>query len=401
MPILANTQTHLPMHTAMHTASEKSPILYAYHVDMQFSQYQCFLSAQNRIDFADTLPDGTQKPARWTVILGENGSGKTSILRLVADATARPIHQIHMTDGEPIPKYAYGASRQRVQHIQGEKIEENALQMLNNTRIFDTENIFLNLSHASTLGSKRAKNRLETLRQLLKSILPEIQDVAVAIDDETSSTPTVFFIHENGQKLRLDHLSHGYQVVTAMMVDLANRMIQDNPDSEQPLDEPAIVLIDELDLHLHPAWQQKIIGMLDQFFKNTQFIITTHSPLIVQSCPRMNLVLLKKSDDPAQGVVIENRVGVSYLGWTIEEILREMMDLQNIRSPQYQALRQQFDEAVAHENATKAQEIYQELEPILHPSNPSRHLMALDLQFLGVNDAVSSDSPSSDESEDT
>ncbi len=93
---------------------------------------------------------------------------------------------------------------------------------------------------------------------------------------------------------------------------------------ENPLAEPAIVLVDEIDLHLHPEWQRKIIQFLTAQFPNTQFIASSHSPLIVQSADNINLVLLEKQGDH---VTIRQPNLTTYQGWTIEEILNELMNL--------------------------------------------------------------------------
>src|SRR5258708_13262756 len=88
------------------------------------------------------------------------------------------------------------------------------------------------------------------------------------------------------------------------MVDLAARMFESYPDSNNPVAEPAIVLVDEIDLHLHPKWQRKIFEYLSDKFPQTQFIVTAHSPLVVQSAPiDANIVLLRKEGGH---VVIDN-----------------------------------------------------------------------------------------------
>ena len=89
----------------------------------------------------------------------------------------------------------------------------------------------------------------------------------------------------------------------AWVVDFAGRMIERYPDSPDPLAEPAVVLVDEIDLHLHPKWQRELIGFLTERFPNTQFIVTAHSPLIVQAAAGANIALLKREGDH---VVIEN-----------------------------------------------------------------------------------------------
>ena len=85
----------------------------------------------------------------------------------------------------------------------------------------------------------------------------------------------------------------------AWMVDFASRMFDLYPESENPLAEPAVVLIDEIDLHLHPKWQRELLDYLSNLFPNTQFIVTTHSPLIVQSAVARdaNIVVCRREGD--------------------------------------------------------------------------------------------------------
>ncbi len=87
------------------------------------------------------------------------------------------------------------------------------------------------------------------------------------------------------------------------MTDLANRLSERYSESDNPLSEPAIVLVDEIDLHLHPRWQKSIIRHLTDIFRQTQFIVTAHSPLIVQSAQDANIVLLRREGDQ---VIIHN-----------------------------------------------------------------------------------------------
>ena len=81
------------------------------------------------------------------------------------------------------------------------------------------------------------------------------------------------------------------------MVDLAVRMFRRYPNSFDPLSEHAIVLVDEIDLHLYPRWQRTIMSFLSDRFPNTQFIVTAHSPLVVQAAKDANIVLLRREGD--------------------------------------------------------------------------------------------------------
>lgn len=82
-------------------------------------------------------------------------------------------------------------------------------------------------------------------------------------------------------ELRIEQLSEEYKIVIAMVADLAARMAEANPGMDNPLNTTGIVLIDEVDLHLHPRWQREILLQLTKVFPNIQFIVSTHSPVIV------------------------------------------------------------------------------------------------------------------------
>jgi len=90
----------------------------------------------------------------------------------------------------------------------------------------------------------------------------------------------------------LEQLSGGYRVMLALVMDLARRLAQANPHLEEPCESPAIVLIDEIDLHLHPKWQQRVLVDLIKTFPNTQFIVTTHSAPVLTTVKPENIVVL-------------------------------------------------------------------------------------------------------------
>ncbi|MEL4505156.1 AAA family ATPase [Luteococcus sp. H138] len=96
-------------------------------------------------------------------------------------------------------------------------------------------------------------------------------------------TPTT-----GGATLPLDWLSSGVRITAGLVIDLASRMARANPHlggDDLLKTTPGIVLIDEVDLHLHPQWQQRIIGILRETFPKVQFIVTTHSPQVLSTVP--------------------------------------------------------------------------------------------------------------------
>lgn len=91
-------------------------------------------------------------------------------------------------------------------------------------------------------------------------------------------------------------LSQGYQSMLTLAMDFSRRLSIANSHLRAPLDAPAIMLIDEIDLHLHPSWQQRVIEDLMRTFKNTQFIITTHSPQVLSTVKGSSLRILEKGE---------------------------------------------------------------------------------------------------------
>ena len=88
-----------------------------------------------------------------------------------------------------------------------------------------------------------------------------------------------------------------------MVADLVARMAEANPGMDNPLEASGIVLVDEIDLHLHPQWQREIILQLTTVFKNIQFIVTTHSPIIVMGAANVaQVVNLNMTDNETEDV---------------------------------------------------------------------------------------------------
>ena len=107
------------------------------------------------------------------------------------------------------------------------------------------------------------------------------------------------FRHDSGETetLSLNQLSGGYRIVLAVAGDLARRMAHGNPHLTDPLTSEAIVLIDEIELHLHPSWQQRILSDLRRTFPNTQFIVSTHSPQVLTTLHPEQIVKLSREND--------------------------------------------------------------------------------------------------------
>lgn len=103
-------------------------------------------------------------------------------------------------------------------------------------------------------------------------------------------------LNKNGETFEFSQLSDGERNLIVLVGDIARRLTVANPNSKQPLKEEGIILIDEIDLHLHPRWQRLVIPKLKELFPNCQFIITTHSPQILSHEENPNNIFLLKNE---------------------------------------------------------------------------------------------------------
>ena len=122
------------------------------------------------------------------------------------------------------------------------------------------------------------------------SIINESEAPKIQFNKQTSE---LFYITSE-DSLPIRCLSAGYQSLIWMVADIAYRMAVLNPNLRDKTSEtPGIVLIDEIDMHLHPKWQRNIIKALQQTFPNVQFIASTHSPILIASCKKCKLIHMK------------------------------------------------------------------------------------------------------------
>ncbi len=138
--------------------------------------------------------------------------------------------------------------------------------------------------------------------------------------------PLAMKVRKDSKYLKINQLSDGEKCTIALFGDLARRMALANPERENPLEGTGVVLIDELDLHMHTSWQRKVLGVLKETFPNIQFIITTHSPQILgESGDTFNLLYMFK-----EGKKISLKMYKSFLGWDTNVILEEVLNTSSV-----------------------------------------------------------------------
>jgi predicted ATP-binding protein involved in virulence len=132
--------------------------------------------------------------------------------------------------------------------------------------------------------------QLDAVRQAIYSVLPEFSNLRIR------RSPLRMTVIKDSQEIIINQLSDGEKCLLAMVGDLAWRLAIANPSNRKPLQGNGVVLIDEIELHLHPKWQRKVIPALTYTFPNCQFIVTTHSPQVVSHVKPEGIYILEKTD---------------------------------------------------------------------------------------------------------
>ncbi|MGR5214723.1 retron Ec78 anti-phage system effector ATPase PtuA [Vibrio harveyi] len=128
-------------------------------------------------------------------------------------------------------------------------------------------------------ASVKYQRHLSFVNEAIETLVPDVKNLEV---DRSIGKPRIL-VENFGNKVNIAQLSQGQKMLVALTGDLARRLVTLNPDSDNPLYGHGIVVIDEIELHLHPKWQQEIIIGLQITFPNIQFIVTTHSPQVLST----------------------------------------------------------------------------------------------------------------------
>lgn len=195
---------------------------------------------------------------------------------------------------------------------------------------------------------------LEAVRKALGKIVKDYKNPRIEtrplrfIMDRIDKTDNGEISHE----LRIEQLSEGYKIVIAMVADLAARMAEANPKMNDPLNTSGIVLIDEVDLHLHPRWQREILIKLTKVFPNLQFIVSTHSPVIVVGAAEIaQVVNLNTINDDEN--LHQDDIQVSNVG---QVLLSDLFGLKYLYSPEWDSKIKERDEILAKNELTQEDE---------------------------------------------
>ena len=363
-----------------------------YFTELRLRNVRCFGDDEQVLK----LTDAEGKPARWTVLLGDNGNGKTTVLEclkrlpMVANdaytvgrrwmdtdpfdterqmkilgalsGRALQLHEEYARGKDPTVGHIYteavmcdgdgpretlsfglGLSRPQTEghsHLgsatllttsyAASRSSANAAQISSN--IYDDSSRDnrdrsisewlrdLDYSAAAATDNTRYVQRRDAAVQVVIDLLPDVTALRFTEPKPDGTPPQVILYTDDGW-VPLHRTAYGYQTLFVWVLDLVARLFEHYPDSDDPLSEPAVVLVDEIELHLHPSWQRSVLKFLDEKFPRVQWVVTTHSPLVAQAAPEVgaNLAVLRR--EGGSGPVVIDNSPDAVRGWRVDQVL--------------------------------------------------------------------------------
>ena len=198
---------------------------------------------------------------------------------------------------------------------------------------------------------------------------------------ETVDTDCEILLRQNKDKIFFEMLSDGYKSCIIILFGIIKEVEYRFPKINVS-DFNGIIMIDEIDIHLHPQWQAKLVKVLKETFPKAQIIATTHSPSVLQNAKTEEIIPLYK-DENGDIHIKELHLGEYGLqGWTLEEIMKDVMGMESTTSDLYAQTIKEFDDAMYEENVSLIKEKYETLCKMLHPQSTLRQL--LKIQMAGM-----------------
>ena len=365
------------------------------------------------------------KPLDLVVLAGSNGSGKTRILESILDYFQKIVNHIENenvagvffeTDEQNCLNQGYDSNmlylilnyyndENIVERGRGRKVVEENLKVFPKIIYMPTETNFQKVEIASPMLVREYKflNIVDTglikdvpsyiatriiemandqedtpMQEIRAAVFKEINEIFEILDldikisgisKNAKSIP--LFTNSAGDQFDINELSSGEKQL--FLRTLAIRML--NPEN-------SIILIDEPELSLHPKWQQRIVDVYTKIGKNNQIIIATHSPHILGSVRKENIMLLDKDSDGKIVVRTGDKLYDSY-GQPTDRVLKDIMGLETTRNPKVFKLLEEVRKIVDRDeyNSDKFKEKYRELKGILGSKDEDIFLIDMDIKI--------------------
>ncbi len=209
-----------------------------------------------------------------------------------------------------------------------------------------------------------AEKVIKTIQNAINNFMPEFSNLRIERVPQLN-----ILVDKDGISFKLNQLSQGEKSLIALIADISRRLFLLNPGIENPLEGYGIVTIDEIELHLHPKWQQTIVHNLTRTFPNIQFILSTHSPEVLTTVKRESIRILAPNKYGDQTVSIPH--AHSY-GEYSDDVMQAIMGVNpQPPVPERDALEELTELVDQGEfESTRVMQLFNSLESSLSPTHP-------------------------------
>lgn len=333
------------------------------------------LSVSNFQGIVQTKLEAIPVDAQWIFLVGENGFGKTTVLQSIflglngrLDGNTNLVEEANcviqveyksqeesfindiINNQHPLQHLvAYGPIRLNLSGTQNDEEGKSSISY----NLFNSDGWLLNIEYELVKWKLKNDPRFELVKKAFCTLIPqladinynEISDKIEYIEKEIDASGDAIY-----QPLPFKKLASGFKAIIALAGDIILRLSRKQPDIKEPNDLKGIVLIDELDLHLHPKLQREIVGKFSTIFPKIQFIVTTHSPIPLLGA-YANSIIIKVTRTKKSGIELE-RVNIDLKNLTPNLLLTSgVFDLEDFVSVQHENLEE-----------VRTEDSYEELE---------------------------------------
>ncbi|AGX87363.1 AAA family ATPase [Candidatus Symbiobacter mobilis] len=250
----------------------------------------------------------------------------------------------------------FGASPEATRLMVSPTTERFVTMFQEAASLFEVDQWLRNLSHKKLEGKVAESEHLTLLLEILRDDLMPNQITVDRVDSDG-----LWLKDRNGLQLAWSDMSDGYRAALALLSDILRHLInaygldglaQRGEDGKLRIVRSGVVMIDEIDAHLHPEWQREIGFWLKEHFPNIQFLVTTHSPIICQAADENGLFVLPEPGSMATPCALSTDEYKKVIASRPDTILlTAAFGMQNTRSPRAVAGRAEYAKLMAKQRA--------------------------------------------------
>lgn len=322
---------------------------------------QCLLKIEAVITRDEAFPESRRKKLELLARLETRGKGSLDRLHLESTPDS-PISRLLEDDYSPaFFVVGYGATR-RVEtgdYSASSARRSRGLRYQRIAGLFEDQLTLRPLHLWLSRLQHRGPQRFKSVIELLNRVLPGNIRLTGERDDEDEQYLFLF----DGTPTPFTALSDGYKAFIGWVSDLLSHLCDVTPENRRIDEVPGMVLVDEIDLHLHPEWQRSVVPTLATTFPQLQFVFTSHSPLVASTVKRENIFITDTADD---GTATIKQLEEHVFGKSMEQLLLSAyFGLQTTRPDAFKAEDEQLFEKAANGDTTAALDF---LARLTHPA---------------------------------